>query len=156
MLLQEGRAGRFSQPGVQVKPMQNHFRSFTPVAVICHGRLIGPLAVLVLCVSFTGCQTTREKMLAEGYPVAYADGFAAGCSSGRQALGAMDEYRKDVTRYHTQPLYAEAWTDGYRHCQAQLQAPARFDDWERSSLERERDRDWRHHVDQAKAKAFRR
>lgn len=98
-----------------------------------------------------GCQSTRERMLAEGYPPAFIDGFEAGCSSGRQAAGALDKFRKDVPRYLEQPRYAEGWEDGFRQCQAALanaMERERRDDW--------RDREWRQHVEQAMAKALRR
>jgi hypothetical protein len=98
-----------------------------------------------------GCQSTRELMQAEGYPPAFVDGFEAGCSSGRQAAGALDAFRKDVPRYLAAPLYAQGWDDGFRQCQATQQ----------SALEREwhdddwRDREWRTHVDQSMAQALR-
>jgi len=100
-----------------------------------------------------GCQSTRERMHAEGYPPAFIDGFDAGCSSGRQAAGTLDAFRKDVPRYLAVPLYAEGWDDGFRQCQARLESEFarewRDDDW------RERDREWRTHVDQAMAQALR-
>lgn len=106
------------------------------------------VAAVLLC----GCQNTREQMQAEGYPPAFVDGFEAGCSSGRQAAGALDGFRKDVPRYLAAPLYAQGWDDGFRQCQATQQ----------SALEREwhdddwRDREWRAHVDQSMAQALRR
>ncbi|WP_425913035.1 hypothetical protein [Pseudomonas sp. GWSMS-1] len=106
------------------------------------------VAAVLLC----GCQHTREQMQAEGYPPAFVDGFEAGCSSGRQAAGALDGFRKDVPRYLAAPLYAQGWDDGFRQCQATQQ----------SALEREwhdddwRDREWRAHVDQSMAQALRR
>ena len=111
---------------------------------------IAALSLLALLVS--GCQSTREWMQAEGYPPAFIDGFEAGCSSGRQAAGGLDGFRKDVPRYLTAPLYTQGWDDGFGQCQATQQ----------SALEREwheddwRDREWRTHVDQAMAQALRR
>lgn len=111
---------------------------------------ITALTVSVLVLG--GCQSTREQMQAEGYPPAFIEGFAAGCSSGRQAAGALDGFRKDVPRYLAAPLYAQGWDDGFGQCQATQQR----------ALEREwhdedrRDREWRTHVDQAMAQALRR
>ena len=106
------------------------------------------VAAVLLC----GCQNTREQMQAEGYPPAFVDGFEAGCSSGRQAAGALDGFRKDVPRYLAAPLYAEGWDDGFRQCQATqqsaLQREWHDDDW--------REREWRAHVDQSMAQALRR
>jgi len=114
------------------------------------------LALILAGLALAGCQTTYEQMLEDGYPAEYAEGFEAGCGSGRQAAGALDRFRKDVTRYLTQPLYGDGWNDGYRQCQSTEQAAGGFDSWTRNSLQRERDREWRRHVDQAKAQAFRR
>jgi hypothetical protein len=106
------------------------------------------VAAVLLC----ACQNTREQMQAEGYPPAYVDGFEAGCSSGRQAAGALDGFRKDVPRYLAAPLYAQGWDDGFRQCQATQQSAFERewhdDDW--------RDREWRTHVDQSMAQALRR
>jgi hypothetical protein len=100
-----------------------------------------------------GCQSSREWMQAQGYPAAFIDGFEAGCSSGRQAAGALDSFRKDVPRYLAAPLYAEGWDDGFRQCEARqssdLAREWRDDDWH------ERDREWRSHVDQSMAQALR-
>jgi len=114
------------------------------------------LALMFAGLSVAGCQTTGQQLLAEGYAPAYVDGFEAGCGSGRQAAGALAKFRKDVPRYLTQPLYAEGWSDGYRQCQAMQEASGGLADWQSSSLERQRDREWRRHVDQSKAQAYRR
>ncbi len=98
-----------------------------------------------------GCQSTREWLQAEGYPPVFVDGFEAGCSSGRQAAGGLDDFRKDVPRYLATRLYAQGWDDGFRQCQARLNSQVEREwgdeDW--------RDREWRAHVDQAMAKALR-
>lgn len=99
-----------------------------------------------------GCQSTRQLLQAEGYPVVFIDGFEAGCSSGRQAAGALDSFRKDVPRYLAAPLYAQGWDDGFRQCQArqssEFQRERLDDSW--------RDREWRAHVDQSMGQALRR
>ena len=106
--------------------------------------------------SLTGCQNASELLVTDEYPPAYADGFRAGCGSGRQAAGALAQFRKDVPRYMGQPLYAEGWNDGYRQCQAMQVDTGGLTAWRSNALERDRDRDWRRHVDQAKAQAFHR
>lgn len=98
-----------------------------------------------------GCQSTREQLTAEGYPAPFIDGFEAGCSSGRQAAGALQPFRKDVPRYLQQPDYATGWDDGFRQCQASLES-----DLQRRWHEQDTDDDaWRNSVDQAMAKALR-
>lgn len=114
------------------------------------------LALMFAGLSLSGCQGTGEQMLADGYAPEYVDGFEAGCGSGRQAAGALAKFRKDVSRYLTQPLYAEGWSDGYRQCQAMQEASGGLAEWQSHSLERQRDREWRRHVDQSKAQAYRR
>lgn len=69
-------------------------------------RCVGVVGLLML---IAGCQTTHEDLIAKGYPPAFADGFDDGCSSGRQAAGAITgEFRKNVARYLKDKQYAEA------------------------------------------------
>lgn len=106
-----------------------------------------------LCLlSLAGCQSLREQMLLANYPPTFVDGFEAGCSSGRSAAGPLGRFDKDVPRYMAEPLYARGWEDGWRQC-ADVQ---RIDDWQGRREPRWRDDEWRHHVDQALAKALRR
>ena len=79
-----------------------------------------------------------------------------GLGLGMWAGGALVQFRKDVPRYLGQPLYAEGWNDGYRQCQALLQARSGLAERRGNALERQRDRERRHHVDQAKAQALHR
>jgi hypothetical protein len=116
------------------------------------GRLMAAFICIALLLS--GCQSTRELLQAEGYPPAFVDGFEAGCSSGRQAAGALDGFRKDVPRYLVAPLYAQGWDDGFRQCQAR-QSSEFEREWQDDGW-RDRDREWRTHVDQAMAQALRR
>ncbi|QEY61282.1 hypothetical protein FXN65_04165 [Metapseudomonas lalkuanensis] len=81
-----------------------------------------------------GCETTHDHLIAQGYPPAFADGFADGCSSGRQAAGVISgEFRKNVPRYLKDANYAEGWSDGFRQCQAQVQSEERreYEEWRR-------------------------
>jgi len=109
------------------------------------------IAISLVAILLGGCQGTREQMTAEGYPAPFIDGFEAGCSSGRQAAGALERFRKDVPRYLQQPEYAQGWDDGFRQCQTALESAIEL---ELRDNDR-RDHDWREHVDQAMAKAMR-
>lgn len=113
------------------------------MATVGYARGLGLAALGLSALLLGGCQSTRELMQAEGYPPAFVDGFEAGCSSGHQAAGALDSFRKDVPRYLAAPLYAEGWDDGFRQCQArqysEFEQERWADDW--------RDREWRTHVD---------
>ncbi|MCQ4326469.1 hypothetical protein CXK94_11900 [Stutzerimonas stutzeri] len=98
--------------------------------------------------SLAGCQGVPGQLAGDDYPPEYAEGF--------RAAGALAQFRKDVPHYMSQPLYAEGWDDGFRQCQALQASSGGLAAWRSNALERERDRDWRHHVDQAKAQALRR
>ena len=102
----------------------------------------------------SGCETTHEQMINQGYPPAYADGFQDGCSSGRQAAGLMvGGFRKDVPRYLHERQYESGWDDGFRQCHAmqnseeQRQYHERF--WD------QRERDWEQEKDRDAARAYR-
>lgn len=95
------------------------------------------ICCLLLGSLLTGCETTHDHLIAEGYPPAFADGFADGCSSGRQAAGVISgEFRKNVPRYLGEATYAGGWDDGFRQCQAQVRSEER-----REYEDRVRDRD---------------
>ncbi|MFN3770970.1 MAG: hypothetical protein ACK4TD_21575 [Ectopseudomonas guguanensis] len=104
----------------------------------------------VLVLALGGCQSLREEMLAANYPPTFVDGFEAGCSSGRSAAGPLGRYAKDVACYLSDPLYHQGWDDGFSQCESSQQDDTR---WE-SADQKRRDRQWRHHVDQAMARAL--
>jgi hypothetical protein len=109
------------------------------------------LAVFMSCALLIGCQSTRERLLAQGYPAPYASGFEDGCGSGRQAAGALGEFHKNVRVYLDDRQYATGWDDGFRQCQATTSS-----DFERHvGIDSQADRDWQHSKDQAWGKALR-
>jgi hypothetical protein len=119
-----------------------------PEAIVRHLLLIGSLLL-------AGCQTTHEQLLAEGYPPAFADGFQDGCSSGRQAAGAISgQFRKDVPRFLADATYATGWSDGFNQCHAQRVSEQRQDTLD--LIGSDRDREWEQHKTQAMGKALRR
>lgn len=98
-----------------------------------------------------GCQSTSQRLLAEGYPAPFVSGFDDGCASGRQAAGALGEFRKKVNTYLQDPQYATGWDDGFRQCQASAAS-----DIERHLRpESQADREWKHEKDQAWGSALR-
>lgn len=127
----------------RLQPLATTLMGYSSLALL----LAVPLTTLLL----SGCQSTREHMLGEGYPLAFVDGFDAGCSSGRKAAGSLDTFRKDVPRYLQDKLYAGGWEDGFRQCHGQLEAEIERDLHKPS----ERDREWRHHVQQSMGQALR-
>jgi hypothetical protein len=118
-----------------------------PEAIVRYLLLVGALLL-------AGCQPTHEYLLAAGYPPAFADGFRDGCSSGRQAAGAISgQFRKDVPRFLADPSYASGWSDGFNQCHAQRVSQQRQETLER--IGSDRDREWRQHRTQAMARALR-
>ncbi|KJK05958.1 MULTISPECIES: hypothetical protein [Pseudomonas] len=108
-----------------------------------------------IIVLLTGCQSTHEQLINQGYPPAYADGFEDGCSSGRQAAGVMaGDFRKDVPRYLHNPQYETGWDDGLRQCQA-MQENQDLQDYRAHHWD-ERDEQWQQEKDRDAARAYRR
>ena len=105
--------------------------------------IMGVLALLY------GCQDTRRMMLDEGYPSEFVDGYQAGCASGRSAAGEMARYQKALDRYDLESRYRQGWDDGYWQCFQAAKHGNRNDTDQRFW---QRDRDWRNHVDQERAR----
>ena len=73
-----------------------------------------------------GMRVTEGRMVKDGYPLAYAEGFDDGCHSGNKAGGSLfDEFRKDVSRFARENQYAQEWSDGFRQCESQQEATQR-------------------------------
>ena len=108
------------------------------------------LALLLPVALLAGCQSTKDQLLAQGYPPAFASGFDDGCVSGRQASGAVGEFRKNVPVYLKDRQYATGWDDGFRQCQAgsgnNLDHPL--------NVTNQADRNWQHSKDQSWSRAL--
>ena len=44
--------------------------------------------------SLSGCQSAPELLAGDEYPPEYAEGFRAGCGSGRQAAGRLASFAR--------------------------------------------------------------
>ncbi|WP_299568723.1 hypothetical protein [uncultured Shewanella sp.] len=78
-----------------------------------------PLSLFII----SACQSTRDSMIEQGYPLAYADGFQDGCDSGNKAGGSLfDEFKKDVKRFNEEADYAQGWSDGFRQCETEQES----------------------------------
>jgi len=83
------------------------------------------LAILA-AIAVTGCLSTHDSMVRDGYPLPYADGFEDGCHSGHKAGGSLfDQFRKDVRRMNAETQYAQGWSDGFRQCESEEEAAQR-------------------------------
>ncbi|WP_257970097.1 hypothetical protein [Vibrio parahaemolyticus] len=70
-----------------------------------------------------GCASTKDNMVAKGFPVQYAEGFDDGCYSGYKAAGSLfDEFKKDISRFNSDKKYAQGWSDGFRQCESEQEA----------------------------------
>ncbi len=79
--------------------------------------------VLAMMIIFSGCASQKEIMIKEGHSLAYADGFDAGCHSGKKAGGNMFEsFKKDENRFAKHKKYAQGWSDGFRQCENEQEA----------------------------------
>lgn len=83
--------------------------------------------MLLTAITLTGCLSTHDSMVRDGYPLAYADGFEDGCHSGHNAGGSLfDQFRKDVRRMNADAQYAQGWSDGFRQCESEEEAAQRM------------------------------
>jgi len=86
------------------------------------------LAALVTTLALAACGSVRETMIERGFPPAYADGYADGCSSGKAAAGGLfDTTRKDTTRYDSDRQYAQGWDKGFQQCRSEMAATVESD-----------------------------
>jgi len=85
-------------------------------------RIAGIIVVLPI-MALLGCASQSETMKAQGYPLAYAEGFEDGCHSGKKAGGSyFDQFKKDVRRFSDDSDYAQGWSDAFRQCETEQEA----------------------------------
>lgn len=79
-----------------------------------------------LVAGLAGCATEHDRMMSQGYPASYADGYDDGCHSGRKAGGSLfDQFKKDVNRFNSDTNYAQGWSDAFRQCESEQEAAQR-------------------------------
>ena len=117
-------------------------------------KLTSRFALILVCVVAAGCESSLDQLVKSGYPPAYADGYAAGCSSGRHAAGAAGGFQKDAQRFSSDTLYAQGWSDGLNQCQAQATSrQGQEDRWDLIWRERNDRREQR--IDQERGQSYR-
>ncbi|MGI9508939.1 MAG: hypothetical protein ACR2QJ_06285 [Geminicoccaceae bacterium] len=80
------------------------------------------LATLVALTTLVACVDQRKALIEKGATPAYADGYVAGCKSGKQAAGSpLAEASKDTSRYGANNDYARGWDDAFRICKADME-----------------------------------
>jgi hypothetical protein len=81
------------------------------------------LAVLITALALTACTSTRDALIEQGFPQAYAEGYDAGCASGKAAAGStFHSARKDDRRYAADSQYAQGWDAGFAKCERDMAA----------------------------------
>jgi hypothetical protein len=84
------------------------------------------LAALVTVLALSACTSTRDALIEQGFPPAYAEGYDDGCASGEKAAGGLfGEARKDPSRYGADDQYTRGWDAGSGKCQRDTAAMVR-------------------------------
>ncbi len=86
-------------------------------------RLLLALAMLAV---LAACSSQRERLIRQGATAAYAEGYADGCDSGKQAGDDIfAEAMKAEGRYADGGEYAEGWDEAFERCLADTTAKVR-------------------------------
>lgn len=81
------------------------------------GRLQATLAALATALALAACGSVEEALIEQGFPPAYAEGYAGGCASGKEAAGGLfAEALKDASRYGADDQYTRGWNEGFEEC----------------------------------------
>lgn len=89
-------------------------------------RLQPTLGALFTSLALAACGSVEERLIGQGLPPTYAQGYAHGCASGEDAAGGLfAEARQDATRYGTDQPYTEGWDAGFEQCRRETAAMVR-------------------------------
>ena len=79
--------------------------------------------VLLSLLVLAACTDTREGLIKQGATPAYADGYVAGCDSGKQAAGdPRAPASKDPNRYGSDGDYTKGWDEAFQKCKSDMSA----------------------------------
>ncbi len=85
-------------------------------------RVLMILAMGTAAILFSGCASTAENMMAQGYGSNYSQGYGDGCETGKKSAGDMfSQFKKNVNLFNRNLKYREGWKDGYRTCKAEFE-----------------------------------
>lgn len=83
-----------------------------------------PLALALVAIALAACETPVS--MAPSGPEPFRIGYAEGCDSGKSAAGNLyARFKKDVTRFGSDALYAQGWENGFSVCKGQYESIAR-------------------------------
>jgi hypothetical protein len=87
------------------------------------GRSQTTLAALLAALGVAACGSIEDTLIGRGYTPAYAQGYADGCASGKEAAGGLfAQSRKDASRYGVHPEYTPGWDAGFAKCRDDMAA----------------------------------
>ena len=72
--------------------------------------------LLFAALVFSGCMSEKERMIKEGYPVQYAQGYEDGCNTGRGMAGGYGSMTKKIRLYDSDKDYFRGWNEGKEMC----------------------------------------
>ena len=72
--------------------------------------------IIFVALVFSGCQSEKERMIKEGYPAQYAQGYEDGCSTGRGMAGGYGNMEKKIRLYDSNKDYFRGWNEGKEMC----------------------------------------
>jgi flagellar biosynthesis/type III secretory pathway protein FliH len=80
-------------------------------------------APLLTALAVAACGSVEQAMIERGFPPAYAEGYADGCASGKEAAGGLiAQARKDTRRYGADDQYTAGWDEGFAQCRRDMAA----------------------------------
>jgi hypothetical protein len=107
------------------------------------------LLLLAGCVG-TVAADFRDRLIHHGYPVEYADGYAAGLETGHRAYGnPYASFVQDESRYLWDPKYKLGWDDGYVWGEHSNSSPTPISSWvplRRFDADALAVPEWKHHA----------
>jgi hypothetical protein len=84
------------------------------------------LIALPTVLTIAACGSVEQAMIERGLPPAYAEGYADGCASGKDAAdGWFAQAQKDTRRYSADDQYTAGWDNGFAECRRDTAAMVR-------------------------------
>jgi hypothetical protein len=88
-----------------------------------HCLLVASLLTLAACATSMD-RVNRDVGISQ--PLAYREGYRDGCDSGQSAAGnPYVGFSKNVTRFGSDQLYRQGWSDGFEVCKARYESIGR-------------------------------
>jgi len=93
-------------------------------------RVIALLPGLALLAACNTVVLSPDMTRVKDQPLAYQEGYKAGCNSGYVAGGSIvHSFRRDTQRLREDEVYNAGWKQGYRECKADFREMCRSEAW---------------------------